>query len=319
VTSGIRSVGLRRPGVAVLAALIVFVSGWPVATVTAAAAAVSRRPNAAASIRLGDVSLPRCHQKRLSYCGQIAVPLDYSSPASPDIKIGFRWLPATRTRHPAGTILAVEGGPGFSSTGSQSLYVAMSGPLLRSRNMLLINLRGTGNSTTVDCRGLERAGASQYGARFNRLVAACGRQLNHTWRYRGGGWVHASDLFNTAYSARDVATVLRHLKPGRIDLYGDSYGSWFSQVFASRYPGLLRSVTLDSTYQVLGLDPWYTTTVVTARRAFNAACRLSRVCARAAPAWTGRPPPGWSGRSPGARHWCRAACRCSSCPARSTR
>jgi pimeloyl-ACP methyl ester carboxylesterase len=283
VTSRIGSAGLRRRCIAALAAVIVLVSGWPAATVTAAAAAVTRRPNAAASIRLGDVSLPRCHQKRLSYCGRLAVPLDYSSPASPDIEIGFRWLPATRTRHAAGTILAVEGGPGFSSTGSQSLYVAMAGRLLRTRNMLLINLRGTGNSTPVNCPGLERAGARQYGARFNRLVAACGRQLNHTWRYRGGGWVHASDLFNTAQEARDVATVLRHLKPGRVDLYGDSYGSWFSQVFASRYPGLLRSVTLDSTYQVLGLDPWYITTVVTARRAFNAACRLSRACARAAP------------------------------------
>ena len=282
--SRIGSSGLGRPRYAALAAIaafVVFLSGWP-ATVPAAGT-VSRRPNAASSLRLGDAGLHRCQQKRLSYCGQIAVPLDYASPASPDIKIGFRWLPATRTRHPAGTILAVEGGPGFSSTGSQSLYVAMAGPLLRTRNMLLINLRGTGNSTAVNCPGLEQAGARQHGAKFNRLVAACGHQLNHTWRYRGGGWVHASDLFNTAYSARDVATVLRRLKLGRVDLYGDSYGSWFSQVFASRYPGLLRSVTLDSTYQVLGLDPWYTTTVVTARRAFDAACRLSLACARAAP------------------------------------
>ncbi len=283
MTSRIRSSALGRPRrVAALAGFAVFMAGWP-ATVPAAAGAVRRPPNAAASVRLGDVGLPRCHQKRLSYCGQIAVPLDYSSPASPDIKIGFRWLPATRTRHAAGTILAVEGGPGFASVGSEGLYIAMAGPLLRTRNLLLINLRGTGNSTPVNCPGLEQAGAKQHGAKFNRLVAACGRQLNHTWRYRGGGWVHASDLFNTAYSARDVATVLRRLKLGRVNLYGDSYGSWFSQVFASRYPGLLRSVTLDSTYQVLGLDPWYTTTVVTARRAFNAACRLSLACARAAP------------------------------------
>jgi pimeloyl-ACP methyl ester carboxylesterase len=284
VTSSIGSAGLRRRRwVAALAAVVVFASGWPGATAAAAAAPVIRHPNAAASIRLGDISLHRCRQKRLSYCGRIKVPLDYSSPASPGIGIGFRWLPATRTRHAAGTILAVEGGPGFSSTGSQSLYVAMAGPLLRTRNMLLVNLRGTGDSTPVNCPGLEHAGPRQDGARFNRLVAACGRQLNHTWRYRGGDWVHASDLFNTAYSARDVAGVLRHLKLGRVDLYGDSYGSWFSQVFASRYPGLLRSVTLDSTYQVLGLDPWYTTTVVTARRAFNAACRRSLACAQAGP------------------------------------
>ncbi len=141
-------------------------------------------------------------------------------------------------------------------------------------------------------------------------MAACGAQLNHTWHYRGGGWVHASDLFNTAYSARDVAQVLHALRLGRVDLYGDSYGSWFAQVFASRYPGLLRSVTLDSTYQVLGLDPWYTTTVLTARLAFARACQRSAACAAAtqgaaglgadrraasdgwpAPRSPGRPPP----------------------------
>lgn len=212
-------------------------------------------------------------------CGGVRVPLDYSSAASPRIHIGFQWLPASG--HAVGTVLAVEGGPGYSSTGSGSLYRAMLGPLLRTRNLLLVNLRGTGNSTPVRCRGLEQAGPRQYGPRFNRLVAACGRQLNHTWHYRGGGWVHASDLFNTANSARDVAGLVRALRAGRVDLYGDSYGSWFSQVFASRYPGLLRSVTLDSTYQVLGLDPWYTTTVVTARRAFDQACARSAPCAAA--------------------------------------
>jgi pimeloyl-ACP methyl ester carboxylesterase len=207
------------------------------------------------------------------------VPLDYASAASPRIRIGFRWLPASG--HATGTVLAVEGGPGFATTGTQGAYLAMMGPLKRTRNLLLVNLRGTGNSTPIDCPGLEHAGSKQYGQRFNRLVAGCGRQLNHTWHYRGGGWVHASDLFNTAYTARDTSGVLRALHLGRADLYGDSYGSWFSQVFASRYPGQLRSVTLDSTYQVLGLDPWYTTTVITARRAFAHACRASAACAAA--------------------------------------
>ena len=207
------------------------------------------------------------------------VPLDYADAASPRIRIRFRWLPASG--HATGTVLAVEGGPGFATTGTQGAYLAMMGPLKRTRNLLLVNLRGTGNSTVINCPGLEHAGSKQYGQRFNRLVAACGRQLNHTWHYRGGGWVHASDLFSTAYTARDVSGVLRALHLGRVDLYGDSYGSWFSQVFASRYPGQLRSVTLDSTYQVLGLDPWYSTTVITARRAFEQACRLSAACAAA--------------------------------------
>ncbi len=251
-------------------------------------------PAAPGTIRLGTLTLRRCAKAPLTYCGRLAVPLDYSSAASPDIRVGFRWLPATSSTGPAstapaktgpastgasGTILAVEGGPGFATTGTQAEYVAQSGTLLRTRNLLLVNLRGTGNSTPVNCPGLEHAGQAQHGLHFNLLVADCGARLNHTWHYRhGGGWVHASDLFNTAYSARDVSGVLRALGLHRVDLYGDSYGSWFAQAFASRYPAQLRSVTLDSTYQVLGLDPWYTTTVVTARRAFDQACSRSAAC-----------------------------------------
>ena len=247
----------------------------PAASAAAGAASVGR----AVRLHVGTITLRRCAAKPLTFCGGLAVPLDYSSAASPRIHLGFRWLPATG--HAAGTILAVEGGPGYASTGSESQYLAMTGGLLATRNLLLIDLRGTGTSTPVNCPGLGHAGAKQYGRHFGQLVAACGALLNHTWRYRAGGWVHASDLFNTAYSARNVAGVLRALRLGRVDLYGDSYGSWFAQVFASRYPGRLRSVTLDSTYQVLGLDPWYTTTVLTARRAFAQACERSAACAAA--------------------------------------
>lgn len=255
-----------------------------VAASTMPASTASAQPTAA-SIRVGTLRLRRCGHGPPTYCGQLRVPLDYASAASPRITISFRWLPALRRA--TGTILAVEGGPGFASIGTESDYRAMIGPLLDSRNLLLIDLRGTGTSTPIRCRPLEQAGSHQSGARFNRLVGACGRQLNHQWRYRGGGWVHASGDFSTAYSARDAGRVLRALRLTGVDLYGDSYGSWFAQTFASRYPARLRSVTLDSTYQVLGLDPWYTTTVRTARRAFAAACQRWPACPAAGPgqAW----------------------------------
>ena len=272
------TIGAAAPGAGVVAAAPrATVSG---ATVGAAPPGAAGRRGGTPVLRVGRLGLRLCAKRPLTFCGRMPVPLDYSSPASPDIGIGFRWLPATGP-HATGTVLAVEGGPGFATAGTEPQYLAMMGPLRRTRNLLLVNLRGTGNSAPVNCPGLEHAGPRQSGGHFNGLVAACGRQLNHTWRYRGGGWVHASDLFNTAYSARDVEGVVRALNVGRVDLYGDSYGSWFAQVFASRYPALLRSVTLDSTYQVLDLDPWYTTTVVTARRAFAQACRLSVACAAA--------------------------------------
>jgi pimeloyl-ACP methyl ester carboxylesterase len=279
---------------ALLAAVLAAGSAAPAAAAAyraagrpAALGAGSPEPAGPGSARLGSVTVRRCARSPLTFCGRLAVPLDYASAASPRIRVSFRWLPAAGTGRAAGTILAVEGGPGFASTGSEQNYLPMIGPLARTRNLLLVDLRGTGTSTPVDCPGLERAGQRQSGPHFDRLVGACGARLNHEWRYRGGGWVHASEDFNTAYSARDVALALKALRLGRVDLYGDSYGSWFAQAFASRYPGLLRSVTLDSTYQVLGLDPWYTTTVITARRAFAAACRESVACAAATrgPAW----------------------------------
>lgn len=46
----------------------------------------------------------------------------------------------------------------------------------------------------------------------------------------------------------------------------------------SRYPHLLRSVVLDSAYEARDLDPWYRTTVTTARRAFDRVCRRALGC-----------------------------------------
>ena len=255
-------------------------------TLTAAAQAIpatAAPASAPKTIRLGKVTLDKCGSSPLTYCGGMTVPLDYASKTSPGIHIGFLWVPAAK-RNIETVLVAVEGGPGFMTFGSELSYLAMLGPLRQSRNLLLVNLRGTGNSTPVNCPGLESYNKLQQqdGPAFNALIGKCGDKLNHTWKYKRGGFVHASDLFNTAYSARDVSRVLSALRVGRVDLYGDSYGSWFAQVLAARYPQQFRSVTLDSTYQVLGLDPWYTSTVVTARQAFEQACDRWRPCDSAA-------------------------------------
>jgi pimeloyl-ACP methyl ester carboxylesterase len=60
--------------------------------------------------------------------------------------------------------------------------------------------------------------------------------------------VHAPDLFATAYAVRDLAAVIRALRLGRVDLYGDSYGTFFVQSLISRHQDLLHSVVLDSAY-----------------------------------------------------------------------
>ena len=64
-------------------------------TVAPGRAHVAAGPRAA--FRVGSVRLRKCGTNPLTFCGGLAVPLDYSSAASPRIHIGFRWLPVTRS------------------------------------------------------------------------------------------------------------------------------------------------------------------------------------------------------------------------------
>jgi pimeloyl-ACP methyl ester carboxylesterase len=204
--------------------------------------------------------------------------LDWVTPVEgrPTIGVGFEWLPASRKS--TGTVVTVEGGPGYASSGSHQQYVAMIGPLRADHDVLVFDLRGTGLSTPVNCPGLQDFTGASSGPRFDSVVGACGRALDHTFRTADGGWAHASEEFTTANAARDLHDVLRHLALAKVDLYGDSYGSWFAQAFASRYPGELRSVTLDSTYPLLGPDPWLVEAHTIARDGFAAVCDRFPAC-----------------------------------------
>jgi pimeloyl-ACP methyl ester carboxylesterase len=237
-------------------------------------------------IRVGSVTIPPCKASRLAWCTRINVPLDYRDPAAGHIKLGFQWYPAT-SGTAVGTILAVQGGPGFPTTDYAADYRGTFQPLLARRNLLLVNLRGTGNSSAFLCKALQNWKTADGIAAYTIDTGKCGRQLNHTRKLPGGEYVQASDLYTTANAARDVALLLRRLRTGKVDFYGDSYGTFFGQALTARYAKMLRSVTLDSAYPVSGKDPFYPQTIRTARYAFDISCLRSVACHRAAPgsAW----------------------------------
>jgi pimeloyl-ACP methyl ester carboxylesterase len=137
-------------------------------------------------------------------------------------------------------------------------------PLRRQRDVLLMDNRGTGRSGAIDCHALQTA------ERWTiALTAACGRSLGER-----------APLYSTAYAADDLAAVLEALGIGRIDLYGDSYGTYFEQVFAVRHPNTLRSIVLDGAYPLNGPDyAWYPSYAPAMRDKFNIACRRFTPCA----------------------------------------
>ena len=201
-------------------------------------------------------------------CGRITVPAVRADPSLGEQSIFFAVRPRDRAaKPPVGTIVAVEGGPGYASTNFDSAksYRAVFGPLLRRRDLVLIDQRGTGHSQAVDCPQLQRGMVPEVVA-----VASCANQLGA--RYQG---------FTSAESAADIEAVRTALGLGPITLYGDSYGTLLAQAYSIRYPSSLRSMVLSSAYPAD--DPFWRTIYPAAMRALKLSCARSASCrARAA-------------------------------------
>ena len=234
------------------------------------------------TLTVGSLTLHRCGPHRGSdhgpgWCTKVPRPLDPGLRGGPKIGIQTQWVPA-RDGHAVGTIVAVEGGPGYPSTGSYDEYAGIFAPLLKTHNLVLVDNRGTGGSGILICKRLQSYTGRTSGPAFAKLVGACGDSLNHGFKLRDGHWLHASDLYGTAYAVADLAAILRRLDAGRVTIYGDSYGSWFTQAFIARHPAMIGAVILDSTYYLRGLSPWYASSGIEGRRAMLRVCERNIAC-----------------------------------------
>ncbi len=219
---------------------------------------------AGGTILVGSMELRPCPNVP-AYCGRFDRPLDPTGTIPGRISIYFEFYPHTGRGKPLGTLVATEGGPGYAATLSRDAYLALFKPLRSRRDFLLMDNRGTGQSGAIDCRELQTAEKCSV-----QMNGDCGRTLGQS-----------APLYSTAYAADDLAAILEALRVGRIDLYGDSYGTFFEQVFAVRHPNTLRSIVLDGAYPLNGPDyAWYPSYAPAMRAKFNIACRRFRPCAR---------------------------------------
>ena len=199
-------------------------------------------------------------------CGSVAVPLDRLAAGTDRQRIGIAfelYRRRERSRPSLGTLLDIEGGPGFSSTASRSAYMELDRPLMARRDLLLVDLRGTGLSSPLSCAAFRTTIA-----RYRLRAGSCAREL--------GGVV---DLYDTHAAVDDLADVLDALHIARVDLYGDSYGSYAAQAFAVRHGERLRSLVLDGTYPLPGTDPALGDLAEATRRGLRLACARRPACA----------------------------------------
>lgn len=214
-----------------------------------------------AQIVVGSLTLIRCNSQFNGYCGSITRPLDPVTNTPGTISIGFEFYPRTNQASPSsGTILPQEGGPGYASTDTREAFLGLFASLRANREILIVDKRGTGKSSPINCPELQSSESPA-------AVAACATQLGKKAWYYG-----------TALAAADIVAVLDALAIDRVDFYGDSYGTYFGQTLAARHPGRLRSIILDSAYPVRPPDLWFPTDWATARDGYDLVCGRSISC-----------------------------------------
>ena len=195
-------------------------------------------------------------------CGSIDVPVFRSDASFGKTKVGFAFRPHDDSGPAAGTIFAVEGGPGYSSTGTANAFQKAFGDLLGDHDLVLVDQRGTGRSGVLGCPDIQRDRADEIYA-----TAECARRLGPEF-----------ESYTTANAAADVNAVREALGLGEITLYGDSYGTYLSQAYAYRYPETLQALVLDSAYPVRGEAPWYPSLPRTGIRSLQTVCDRDPDC-----------------------------------------
>ena len=236
-------------------------AGWRIGAGLMLLLAVTGAVAAPATLTVGSLTLNACHAG--GYCGELARPLDPLGLIPGSVSVYFEFYPHRGEGPLQGTLVATEGGPGYPTTDSRDSYLALFAPLRDAHDVVLMDNRGTGRSGAVDCPRLQRDPVLTLGA-----IGACGALLGR-----------AAPLYSTAYAADDLAAILDALGTGPVDLYGNSYGTFFAQVFAVRHADRMRTLTLDGAYPLAGPDlAWWPNYAPAMRNKFDRACERSAAC-----------------------------------------
>jgi pimeloyl-ACP methyl ester carboxylesterase len=196
-------------------------------------------------------------------CGEIQVPLERAEPSLGSISVAFAVRPRSdRDRSSRGAIVAVEGGPGYASTRTAASFERLFGDLLDRRELVLVDMRGTGLSEPIRCKDVQQRTAPDPIA-----LSACARKLGPRF-----------ESYRTQAAADDIDDVRRALGFDEITLYGDSYGTYLGQSYAFRHGDALNALVLDSAYPAFGEDPWYPSLTRTGVRLMSKACRRVATC-----------------------------------------
>ena len=187
-----------------------------------------------AAIQLEDCTLISASGNQVdARCGVLTVPEDRANPGGKQIELHVAVIPAIKRNPEPDPLFLLAGGPGQSAIETYSSIIPLMFQIHESRDIILVDQRGTGKSNPLRCLTPEDDSLAEEEV-FAKLKA-CPETLD-------------ADLgfYTTEIAMTDLDAVRSALGYEMINLYGASYGTRAALTYLRMFPEHVRTVTLDA-------------------------------------------------------------------------
>ncbi len=184
------------------------------------------------------LALEPCHLSGLAEqvsCGRFEVSEDRTANGGRRLSLAVAVLPALTRRVEPDPLVILAGGPGQGARSYAPHVNRTFREVRRHRDIVLVDLRGTGDSGPLRCEAPEDDLASLDGAAAppidaERCLSALAADVRH---------------YTNREMAADLDQVREALGYERINLWGGSFGTRTALVYARRFPERVRAAVLD--------------------------------------------------------------------------
>jgi pimeloyl-ACP methyl ester carboxylesterase len=204
-------------------------------------------------------------------CGTLTVPENRALAAGRTIALRIAVLPAGDGGSRRDPLVYITGGPGGSAVEAAAFVVNELSELNATRDVVLVDQRGTGGSNPLSCRAPKRPTATE--AAVRAYVRDCLAEVSAEVKQ-----------YTTVPAMEDLADVVHAFGYEQVNLYGGSYGGTAVQYFLAQHPELVRTAIMDGATLIdVPLFERWAPNGQQALRSILARCAASKPCARRFP------------------------------------
>jgi len=182
-----------------------------------------------------ELVVPGTPLSSVGQCGWLDVAENPDQPEGRRIRIRVARIPARDRVVEPDPLVFFAGGPGQAATETWPIVAHALRKVNESRDILLVDQRGTGQSNPLKCPEIE----------LDEALAADWDELARTTRECLAALDGDPRFYTTTIAMHDIDAARAALGYEKVNLYGGSYGTRAAQVYLRLFPERVRTVVLD--------------------------------------------------------------------------